>query len=64
MRNELMELRKIALESGDADDIRVYQRARDRIGPNIVVDEILTVDELRAEVARLKNEVERLKDMH
>jgi hypothetical protein len=55
MRNELIDLYKMAMaDHNDKDVVRAYQRARDRIGPMIVMDEVLTCDELRASLERLK----------
>jgi len=55
MRNELLDLYKMAMnDHNDKDIVRAYQRARDRIGPMIVMDEVLACDNLRARLAEVE----------
>lgn len=64
MRNELIGLYKMAMaDHNDKDIVRAYQRARDRIGPRIVMDEVLTCDEFRARLAEVEAQRDGLKDV-
>jgi len=55
MKHELLDLYHAACESKDEDVIKAFQRARDRIGPQIAVDLILENNRLRAELTTCKS---------
>ena len=59
MKHELLDLYHAACESKDEDVIKAFQRARDRIGPQIAVDLILENNRLRAELEKIKQEMGR-----
>ena len=47
MRNELIELYKLACENPkDVDIVQAYQLARERIGPQIAINEALEKDDI------------------
>lgn len=56
MRNELIDLYAIAIANReDKDIVKAYQRARDRIGPQIVMDEIINNDILKNRIVALEH---------
>lgn len=57
MRNQLLDLYNTALETKDKDAIRAFQDARDAVGPNVVMDEILRVDELEKRISDMKDTI-------
>ena len=63
MRNELIDLYKLACANPkDKDIVRAYQRAKDRIGPQIAIHEALDNDALRARVVRLEEVLREIRD--
>lgn len=59
MRNELIDLYNLAISyPSNLDFVRSYQSARDRIGPQIVLNEILELDAARARIAELEAELD------
>ena len=62
MRRELIDIYELAIANpADADIVRAFQRARDRIAPDIIIDEIKTNDELRNTIARLEQNIKILR---
>ena len=58
MRNELIDLYKLACANPkDKDVVRAYQRARDRIGPQIAIHEALDNDNFRARFANWQDDM-------
>jgi hypothetical protein len=57
MRNQLLDLYNTAIETKDKDAIRAFQSARDAVGPNVVMDEILRVNELEKRLAEMKDAI-------
>ncbi len=58
MRNELIDLYKLACANPkDKDVVRAYQRARDRIGPQIAIHEALDNDNFRARFANWQDDI-------
>jgi len=52
MKNEILDAYNIAIDTQDEDCIKHFQRTRDRLGPQIVMDLILENEELK-EIADL-----------
>ena len=58
MRNELIDLYKLACANWqDKDIVRAYQRAKDRIGPQIAIHEALDNDDFRARFANWQDDM-------
>ena len=58
MREELLDAYYEAIENPDSKSAsEIYREKSEWIGPNIVIDECLKVNELQEEVERLKKEV-------
>ena len=63
MRNELFDLYKLACANPkDKDIVLAYQRAKDRIGPQIAIHEAMENDALLARVARLEEALLEIRD--
>lgn len=63
MRNELIDLYKLACANPkDKDIVLAYQRAKDRIGPQIAIHEAMENDALLARVARLEDALQKIAD--
>ena len=63
MRNELLDLYNLACANPkDKDIVQAYQKARDRIGPQIAIHEVIDNDLLRARVARLEEALREIRD--
>lgn len=64
LRNELVELYRLACaNANDKDIVRAYQRARDRIGPQIAVHEAMDADALSARVTMLEEALREIAEM-
>ena len=62
MREELKDLYLLAIESKDDNDIKAYHEAKNRIAPNIIIDEILECDELTDDLYEAQEAIKRLMD--
>ena len=62
MRNELIDLYNAAIDkNARTGDVLAYREARDRIGPQIVMEEVLDNNELRARLAEVEAQRDGLK---